>query len=159
SNADFWDVGFGLEDRSEWAVEYVEHYLRRRVQLADVRGIANPFDRAEGTIPNATHNYDFFIKAAEGAPSEYARRLLPIFEGIIEATALADGDRLARDPVWSDRYRDDRHGIDAALLSGMEHALRALAGSNPDAFRSATAHLAETGSDTGNFLLVRGLAG
>jgi hypothetical protein len=159
SNADFWDVGFGLEDRSDWAVEYVAHYLRRRLQLADIRGIANPFDRAEGTIPDTAHNYDFFIKAAEGAPFEYARRLLPIFQRIIEATASGDPERLARDPVWSSRYRDDRHGIDAALLSGMEHALQELAKTNPDAFLSVTAGLAKTGSDTGNFLLVRGLVG
>jgi hypothetical protein len=159
SNADFWDVGYGLEERSEWAVEYIEHYLRRRLHIAETRRIANPFDPAHGTIPDTSHNYDFFVKAAEGAPSEYVRRLLPIFRHVIAATATGNDDRLPRDPVWSYRYRDDRHGTDAALLSGMEHALQRVAREDPPLFMSARADLAEDNTDTTNFLLVRGLLG
>ncbi len=67
TNADFWDIGYGLDKRPEWAVEYIEHYLRRAVDLADERGVTNPFDRVEGTIPDTAHNYDFFLNVAEGA--------------------------------------------------------------------------------------------
>jgi hypothetical protein len=159
SNADFWDVGYGLEERSEWAVEYIEHYLQRRLRIAETRGVTNPFDRAEGTIPDTAHNYDFFVKAAEGASSAYVRLLLPIFRRVIATTATGNADRLPRDPVWSYRYRDDRHGTDAALLSGMEHALQQVAREDPKLFMSARADLAEDNTDTTNFLLVRGLLG
>lgn len=159
SNSDFWDVGYGLENRAEWAVEYVEHYLLRRLRLADEHGIANPFDRAKGTIPDTIHNYDFFMKAAEGAPDAYVRRLLPIFRRVIAATMQANDERLPRDPVWSYRYRDDRHGIDAALLSGMEHALQEAARTNPELFVSVVADLSEDDTDTTNFLVVRGFLG
>ena len=62
-------------------------------------------------------------------------------------------------PVWSYRYRDDRHGIDAALLSGMEHALQELARGEPDVFLSIVQNLAEAGTETANFLVVRGFLG
>lgn len=159
SNSDFWDLGYGLEDRSEWAVEYVEHYLLRHLQISDERGVANPFDRAEGTIPDTIHNYDFFMKAAEGAPGAYVRRLLPVFRRVIAATMQGNNGGLPRDPVWSYRYRDDRHGIDAALLSGMEHALQDTARNDPELFNSVVADLSEDNSDTTNFLVVRGFLG
>lgn len=159
SNSDFWDVGYGLEERAEWAVEYIDHYLLRRLQLAEDRGIRNPFDLAEGTIPDTAHNYDFFTKAAEGAPDDYVRRLLPIFRRVVALTVTTDDQRLPRDQVWSYRYRDDRHGIDAALLSGMEQALQEVARTDPDGFAAIIADISEDNADTMNFLAIRGFLG
>jgi hypothetical protein len=159
SNSDFWDVGFGLEEKAEWAVEYVEHYLLRRLRVAEARGVANPFDRSEGTIPDTAHHFEFFTRAAEGAPAAYVCRLLPFFRSVIAATASRNDERLPRDPVWSYRYRDDRHGIDAALLSGMEHALQRVAEEEPSVFLSVVADLSTDNTDTTNFLVLRGFLG
>ncbi len=159
TNSDFWDVGFGLEERALWAVEYIEHYLQRRLRLAEERGITNPFDRAEGTIPDHTHNYEFFLKAADGAPEAFVDRLLPFFQRVIASTTQPNDERLPRDLVWSYRYRDERHGTAAALLSGMEHALGELARTDSERFEETADQLARENSDTLNYLLIRGFLG
>lgn len=159
SNSDFWDVGYGLEEKAEWAVEYIQRYLLRHLRIAEEGGVTNPFDRSDGTIPDTHHNQDFFLQAAEGAPLAYVDRLLPIFVRIIEATAQPSDERLTGDLVWAYRYRDDRYGIDAALLTGMEQALQALAKSEPETFVYIADQLGDTGFDTTNFLAIRGFLG
>lgn len=161
TNSDFWDVGFGLEERSPWAVEYIQHYLDRRLLLAEERGVANPFDRTEGTIPDTTHHEDLFQKAAEGAPEEFVERLLPFFLRVIAATArdLDDDERLRHDPIWSYRYRNDRFGLDGALLAAMERALQILAERDPATFGDLADRLGSTSFETANFLAVRGFLG
>ena len=161
TNSDFWSVGYGLDKRSSWAVEYIEHYLKRRLLLAEERGVANPFDRNEGTIPDATHNEEVFVKAAEEAPEDFVERLLPFFLRVIEASAEEerDDERLRRDPIWSYRYRSDRFGIGGALLAAMERALQLLAARDPSRFANLADRLGSTGLDTTNFLAVRGFLG
>jgi tetratricopeptide (TPR) repeat protein len=161
SNSDFWDIGYGVEDKAAWAVEYIEHFLRRRLSLARERGIENPFDYTDGTIPSATHGEELFQKTAEGAPQEFVERLLPIFLDIMAMTARDEhqDERLRRDPVWSYRYRNDRYGTAGALLEAMERALQLLAERDPERFTDLSRRLGETGLETANFLAVRGFLG
>jgi hypothetical protein len=161
SNSDFWDIGYGVEDKSSWAVEYIEHYLNRRLSLAREHGIDNPFDDTEGTIPSATHAEELFKKTAEGAPQEFVERLLPVFVEIMSKTAHEEhqDERLRRDPVWSYRYRNNRYGTAGALLEAMERALQLVAERDPEGFRELSTQLGETGLETANFLAVRGFLG
>lgn len=160
TNSDFWDVGYGLDERAVWAVEWVRHYLNRRLLLAEARGVSNPFDRSEGTIPEVAHG-DQFLKAAEGAPEEFVTQLLPFFLRVMESSATGEGDDdgLRRDPVWSYRYRSDRFGTDGLLLAAMERALELFASRDPAAFSDVVDQLGSTGFETANFLAVRGFLG
>jgi hypothetical protein len=160
-NSDFWDVGYGLEERAQWAVEYLERYLTRQLDVANERGVTNPFDRAEGTIPDATHNEQFFIDTAEAAPEEFANRILPFVLRVAAATAEDEheNERLRRDPVWSYRYRSDRFGVAGALLAGLERALQLFAAKAPARFARLATKLGDSQLETANFLAVRGFLG
>jgi hypothetical protein len=161
TNSDFWDIGFGLEDRSAWAVEYIEHYLNRRLSLAKERGIENPFDYTDGTIPSAAHGEEMFQKAAEEAPEKFVQRLLPVFLDIIASNVREEhqNERLPRDPVWSYRYRSDRFGTAGALLEAMERALQLVAERDPEQFAELSERLGSTEFETANFLTIRGFLG
>jgi hypothetical protein len=160
-NSDFWDIGFGLQDRPPWAVEYIARYLERHLLVAQERGIPNPFDRSEGTIADTAHNEQFFMDAAAGAPMEFVSRILPIFLQVSASAATQEheNERLRRDPIWSYRYRADRFGVSGALLDGMEHSLQRYASAHPTQFAELAAQLGETELETPNFLAVRGFLG
>ena len=158
-NSDFWSLVYPLhKTRPAWASELIGSYLRRRLALAEEAGIANPFDSSGGTIPDTQHT-DIPLETGKSAPKDFVVHVLPFMADVCERTVDSTKPPLRRDAVWSFRYPGEVLSLSDALLAGMEHALKGLAGSEPDVFLQTVETFGHRGLETLDFLFARGYLG
>ena len=158
-NSDFWALVYPLpEKRPDWACELIGAYLDRRLRLADKVGVANPFDRASGTIPDTQHHATI-LDAATRAPKAFVTHVLPFILEVVDRNVDRSKPTPRRDAVWSFRYPGEAHTLESAALLAMEVALKGLAASESDVFVSLVDKYSQRGSDTIDFLLARGYLG
>lgn len=158
-NSDFWSLLYPLhESRPTWSSELIGLYLRRRLDLAEEAGIANPFDSSGGTIPDTQHT-EIPIETGKKAPKDFVVNVLSLMAALCERTVDKTEPPLRRDAIWSFRYPGDVLSLSDALLAGMEHALKGLAGSEPDVFQQTVAEYGQRGLETLDFLFARGYLG
>lgn len=158
-NSDFWSLVYPLhKTRPAWASELIGSYLRRRLAFAEEAGIANPFESSGGTIPDTQHT-EIPLETGKKAPKDFVVHVLPFMADVCERTVDKTKPPLRRDAVWPFRYPGEVLSLPDALLAGMEHALKGLAGSEPDVFLQTVAKFGQRGLETLDFLFARGYLG
>jgi hypothetical protein len=125
-NSNFWSIVSGLKDEDPaGAARVVGAYLNRARDRAQADGVADPFpdyiDQSGGAGGDTT-----IIEIATAAPQQYLEHVLPFVLAVLDDTAEdAAGGRKARSP-WTYRFLRS-HQVDAAVLDGVDIALRATA--------------------------------
>jgi len=158
-NSDFWSLLYALRtQRPAWASEIIGHYFSRRLKLSIAAGQPNPLDDQTGTIPDSQLDDSVLVESARGAPEVFIQEVLPFMVQVMGATAERDGDPPCPDKVWHWRFFGGGHGIDDALISGMETALSELAKGDPTSFRTSAEPLRNSPFETAQLLMIRGFA-
>ncbi|MGK4593733.1 hypothetical protein [Amycolatopsis sp. w19] len=125
-NSNFWSIIAGLHDEDPaGAARVVGAYLNRARERAQADDVANPFpdyiDQAGGAGGDKT-----IVEIATAAPQQYLEHVLPFVLTVLDDTATdADGERKAGSP-WAYRFYRS-HQVTAAVLDGVDIALRATA--------------------------------
>lgn len=138
---------------------FLKRYTELRIGL-------NPFDtdisyrynrkKDQGTIGYTQHE-KIFIKSADQAPKDYVVNVLPFMLSVIELTSITDDEKPHKDNSWYYRSYGGGHGIESAILKGMEIALSNLARNHPKEFTEIIEKydLLSLDSETIQFLLIR----
>ena len=156
-NSNFWSIVSGLKDDDPGgAARVVGAYLNRARDRAQTDGIADPFpdyiDHSGGAGGDRT-----IIEIATAAPQQYLEYVLPFVLAVLDdTTADADGGRKTRGP-WTYRFFRS-HQVDAAVLDGVDIALRATAHELWSGSSSILPRLCSSDHEAVRFLVCRAYA-
>ncbi|MDK2984502.1 MAG: hypothetical protein PWQ96_144 [Clostridia bacterium] len=151
-NSDFWDLIYDLPKKQPgWACEVIGAYLDRKLELCKISGHTNPF---KCTIPNSHHDNRIFVESAKGHPQKYVNQVLPFMLEVIENNTTHENDSVLLDAVWSYRPYGRGYGIDDAILTGMEIALKTLAKQEPTILTEIIDRLRQLNYETVQYLIV-----
>ena len=158
TNDTFWELSHGLiEKQPDWAARFIRTYLDRRLQLASEDGVGDPFDDPD-YIPHPLER-DVFAKIAGAAPAAYVTEILPLVLSLIEKNKTWNPDELRfDDQIWRWRMFGDTYSVQEGLLTGLEEALRRLAGTAPMELASHRSALEAARSSTADHVLARAFA-
>ncbi len=156
-NSNFWSIVAGLNDEDPaGAARVVGAYLDRARDRAQADGVANPFpvyiDQSGGAGGDTT-----IIEIATAAPRQYLEYVLPFILAVLDDTAAdASGGRKTRGP-WTYRFFRS-HQVDAAVLDGVDIALRATAHELWSGPNSIIPSLCSSDHEAARFLVCRAYA-
>lgn len=136
-NSDFWSIPYALPKRhADWAAELIGCYLRRRSQLADENGVANPFDGADPIIRDSQVTETIFRETVEGDPFAFLNEVLPWIIETASKNRVTRADReIDTDAIWGLQIFGWGHSFESQLFSATELALQRIASTHPDALR------------------------
>lgn len=134
-NSDFWSIPYALATRhADWAAELIGCYLRRRSQLADENGVANPFDGADPVIRDSQATETIFRETIERDPLAFLNEVLPwIIETASKNRVTRDNHEIDTDDIWGLQIYGWGHSFESQLFSATEVALQRIAGTHRDA--------------------------
>ncbi len=142
---------------SGWAIELLDRYLRRGLNLARGR---DPFD--SGVFPTDSDYWpvELVKVCAREEPLSFAQVVVPFVAEIIEESADHREDGVVRtgDP-WSWRHVSSGHGFKWAIFEALDEALRAVSQSKPRSLHPLTSRLLAMGEfESARYLLYRAWA-
>ena len=144
-----------VRSHPEWVCELVAAYLGRLLFVASQSENTKEFplklkwDRTGEKV---------IAEAANAAPQEFVKFLLPIMTTIMETYADRSHGPPWRDKVWGHGVIALKDGVDNRLLAGLESSLRWMAVNEPDQFRPYATALRESEFATMQNLLLRSYA-
>lgn len=142
-NSDFWSIPYALPKRhADWAAELIGCYLRRRSQIADGNGVANPFDGADPIIRDSQVTGTIFRETVDGDPLAFLNEVLPwIIETASKNRVTRDNREIDGDAIWGLQIFGWGHSFESELFGATELALQRIASSHPDALLGFIASL------------------
>jgi len=154
-HGEWWDCLHGAaEAASEFAVDAIAHWLDLAIAKARANGSEDVLERR-----NHSHTGEqVILKAANGAPLEFANTVLPRYREIVAMTALPESDELQADRTWFWRSFRSVMGTTEALQEGLVGALCQLAQTSPAEFEELTKPLRDTGAESETYLLIKTLS-
>ncbi|WP_354227747.1 ATP-binding protein [Arthrobacter bambusae] len=157
---DIWTALYTLaEKHPDHAARIMGAYLRRAMVLADLDGIKDPFDSDQLPSRSASGGEDVISIIASGSPDRYVDEVLSFVVEVLRRTAeTRQSNDLAYGNRWHYRYPGSSSGIDRAIFSGLETALRLLGSSNPDKLLEYLEPLMNDEIEELRFLVCRALA-
>lgn len=127
------------ENQPAWGVELLMAWLAKRPRAFEVES------GQLAALRSQDHGLNELIqKSAEGAPEEFAERLLPYMRQVMTLTEREEDDLPRSDPHFSSQiWGSDLSEADDRLWHSMIDALRAVAAANPERVRELVAPLAD----------------
>ncbi|MEX2168068.1 MAG: hypothetical protein WD851_02050 [Pirellulales bacterium] len=149
---DWWDCLHEAADASPaFVVEAIAHWLDLEIAKAREVGSEEVLD-----LGNHSHSGEqAILAAANGAPLEFARSLLPRYREIVQMTVLPETDKLQADRTWLWRSFGSVMGTTEALQVGLVSALSALALTAAADFERLTNPLHDTVSESETYVLLK----
>lgn len=152
-NSDFWFFFRDLPTRKPtWACELIDHYFKRRMQLAINEGKNNPFEKIISETYNAK---TFFNEVATREPRSFCEVVIDFMLPMLDQTAGNSNQYPRLDPVWGMRMLGECMGPADALLEATEVALAKLANDSIDSLREIIARLLDSDLDSIRFIIIR----
>jgi hypothetical protein len=125
SNSTFWSMFYQLgKKRPEWVPEVISHWLRRRLAL--VTSTDKNLKRAD-VFGDDQFAAEPIGNAAENAPTEFVRHVLPVILEISDRAVYEDAAPPKHDAVWPTLIKTRHLRADGACLVGLDTALAKLA--------------------------------
>lgn len=127
-NNDFWTILYSLsKEASSEAARILGAYLRHAADLSTRDGVADPFDVDHLPNNSSANGAEAISRMASGSPEQFLTEVLPFITSILQKTAKATGQlELRHGSRWYYRHAGRPGGIDKALFSGLDTALRSL---------------------------------
>lgn len=127
-SSDFWMILYTLsKDAPSEAARVMGAYLRRATYLSALEGVADPFNFDHLPSTSSAGGEKVISRIASGSPEQYLHEVLPFITNILQKTAnsVVNND-LRHGSRWHYRYPGRPLGIDKALFSGLDTAIRCL---------------------------------
>lgn len=158
-NSDFWSIIYGVhQEDPAGAARLIGAHLRRALARSEAENSADPFESGH-LNPHSSAGGDSLIgEVAATAPAAFLQEVLPFVVRIAEVGAAGKQEYLRSSRRWRLRYFGDRHGIDNAVFTGTEDALRLLAQNQPEQGTALARELADTDVKELRFLACRTFA-
>jgi hypothetical protein len=143
----------------DWAVELIDAYLRRGLEIAEPDG--NPFD--SDVLPNSEYWVQQFVGVtARHAPRSFVDAVFELVVEVAERTATPSllGDAVRLGDPWEYRWSSAHGELKWALFYGLDDSLRSLARSKPRSLRpiAAARLMPHADIESIRYLLYRGWA-
>jgi hypothetical protein len=153
-NSDFWSLLYGLAETAPApAARLVGAYLRRHLARALADGSGDPFE--SGHLSTHSQVADTVLsRIAEAEPEAYVSQVLPFVIDVATAGSTGRTDAYAPSGRWAHRLVGG-HGVDAAMLTALDTALRSLAANSPAAAAGALQQLTPSPVQELRFLTCR----
>ncbi|MEU6845482.1 hypothetical protein ABZ930_26740 [Streptomyces sp. NPDC046716] len=153
-NSDFWSLLYSLSETAPASAAcLVGAYLRRHLARAHADGSRDPF--ASDHMATQSQVADTILsRIAEAEPEAYVDEVLPFVIDVATSSSTQGDEIRAPGGRWAYRHVGGR-GVDAALLVGLEAALRSLATASPTAATSALQQLTASPVQELRFLACR----
>jgi hypothetical protein len=157
-NADFWSLIHRVHtDDPAGAARLVGARLRRCLELAEAAGSSDPFESGHLNAHSSAGGSSLISEVASRAPAAFLREVLPFITSRAEAF-VRDQGAVAGRPRRRYLHVGNFGGIDNALFSGADTALRLLATAEPHAATTLAGRLCASDSTELRLLGCRTLA-
>lgn len=153
-NSDFWSLLYSLSETAPApAARLAGAYLHRHLARARADGSDDPF--ASDHLSTRSQVADTVLsRIAKAEPATYVEQVLPFVIDVATATSTHRAGMTALAGHWAYRHIGG-HGVDTALLTALDLALRSLAAQSPTAADAALQQLAASPVQELRFLACR----
>jgi hypothetical protein len=143
-NSDFWSLLYGpAENAPAETARLAGAWLRRALARAQAEGSHDPF-ASEHLSTHSQSGPGVIRRLADAAPTTFLEETVPVLTHIADYTATAAVAGNLRRSRWGWVLSSDRVGVDGALATAVEDALRRLADDEPAVVARYAQELADT---------------
>lgn len=155
-NATYWHMLHGLGNaRPEWISEVLAHWLRRRMLVLQKQRDEHGKTPWRDLFERGSSGCELIHDAAEKAPAEFVKNILPIVLEISDIAISEDQDELPkRDEVWYSLFYGGPESMDETCLNALLYALQILAKDEAVDLNNIISELRRRNTYISNFLLL-----
>jgi hypothetical protein len=156
-NSTFWNLLYDISDKQPGRVcEIVACWLNRQWRLAQESQTDDQHISSRGDA----FADEPITRAANGAPSDYIKHVLPVVLSISSWAKYADDERPRKDRIWPYlMVREHGEAPYDAALTHLQGALAKVSSSNPEELDAYVDTLSQLDTNVGNVLLLSIFAG